>query len=38
MFDLQTDEYEWKENDNGNFVAISGSDCHEATVFRKGYE
>ena len=35
---LPTEEYEWKENDNGNFVAISATGILEATVFSKDYE
>ena len=38
MFDLPIEEYEWKENDNGNFVAISATGILEATVFSKDYE
>ncbi len=34
MFDLQTDDYEWKENANGNYVYIYSDDIY-ATVFRK---
>ena len=35
---LPTEEYEWLENDNGNFLAISAGGNHEATVFKNGYE
>ena len=38
MFDLPIEEYEWKENDNGNFVAINATGHLEATVFSKDYE
>ena len=38
MFNLPIEEYEWKENDNGNFVAISATGYLEATVFSKDYE
>ena len=34
MLDLQTEEYEWKENANGNYVYIYSDDI-DATVFRK---
>jgi len=35
---LPIEEYEWKENDKGNFVAISAGRYLEATVFSNGYE